>query len=40
MKNKHRVFVYETLRQHEASHRLLKEARCLSRQCWTNGSMT
>jgi gamma-glutamylcyclotransferase (GGCT)/AIG2-like uncharacterized protein YtfP len=37
MKNRHRVFVYGTLRQHEANHQLLIEARCISRQCWTNG---
>jgi gamma-glutamylcyclotransferase (GGCT)/AIG2-like uncharacterized protein YtfP len=37
MKNRNHVFVYGTLRQHEANHRLLKEARCVSRQCWTNG---
>ncbi|WP_096200037.1 gamma-glutamylcyclotransferase family protein [Bacillus sp. FJAT-45350] len=37
MKNRNRVFVYGTLRQQEANHRLLKEARCISRQCWTNG---
>lgn len=37
MKNVYRVFVYGTLRQHESNHYLLKEARCVSRQCWTNG---
>ncbi|OIJ16439.1 hypothetical protein BKP37_05995 [Anaerobacillus alkalilacustris] len=37
MKNRNHVFVYGTLRQHEVNHRLLKEAKCISRQCWTNG---
>ncbi|WP_216831771.1 gamma-glutamylcyclotransferase [Alkalihalobacterium elongatum] len=39
MKNIYQVFVYGTLRQHESNHHLLKEARCVSRQCWTNGTL-
>ncbi|WP_175639331.1 gamma-glutamylcyclotransferase [Metabacillus schmidteae] len=31
------IFVYGTLRQHETNHYLLKNAKCVSRQCWTNG---
>lgn len=37
MKNKNYVFVYGTLRKHEANHHFLKEARCISQQCWTHG---
>ncbi|WP_077618171.1 gamma-glutamylcyclotransferase [Bacillus sinesaloumensis] len=37
MKKLTKVFVYGTLRQHETNHYLIKDARCLSRQCWTNG---
>ncbi|WP_413299801.1 gamma-glutamylcyclotransferase [Bacillus sp. 1P10SD] len=39
MNKVHRVFVYGTLRQHESNHYLLKEARCVSRQCWTYGTL-
>lgn len=38
-KNRFEVFVYGTLRQHETNNYLLKDARCVSRQCWTNGTL-
>lgn len=37
MKNTYHVFVYGTLRCHESNHHLLKNAKCLCRQAWTNG---
>lgn len=37
MEQTYKVFVYGTLRQHEVNDYLLKEAKLLARQCWTNG---
>lgn len=33
------VFVYGTLRKHEANHHLLRGAHCLAQQCWTHGQL-
>lgn len=37
MEKIYRVFVYGTLRKHESNHYLIKKARCVSSQSWTNG---
>lgn len=34
-----KVFVYGTLRQHEANSPLLQEAKCFARQAWTKGRL-
>lgn len=39
MVTKHLVFVYGTLRKHERNHFILKDAKCIASQAWTNGKL-
>ncbi|WP_077621820.1 gamma-glutamylcyclotransferase [Sediminibacillus massiliensis] len=39
MQNKHLVFVYGTLRQHEPNHHFLKDSNSISKQSWTYGKL-